>query len=67
MTIHDLCITEMQQHDCEANAGDIVYTIRIHAVKSDNEDEDKIEDQFIALQDKMKIKELKSFILSLTK
>lgn len=67
MTIHDLCITEMQQQDVEANAGDIVYTIRIHSAKSKEEDgEDKIEDQMISLNDKMPIKDLKSYILSLT-
>lgn len=65
MTIHDLCITEMQQQDVEANAGDIVYTIRIHSAKSE-EDGVKIEDQMISLNDKMPIKELKSYILSLT-
>ena len=57
----------MQQQDFEvANAGEITYTIKVHPVKSDDE-EDKIEDCFIALQPKMKIKELKSFILSVTK
>ena len=65
MSIHDLCITEMQQQDVEANAGDIVYTIRIHSAKSE-EDGVKIEDQMISLNDKMPIKELKSYILSLT-
>ena len=70
MSIHDICITEMQQQDFEVvNAGEIVYTIRTHPLKSDDEEdkEDKIEDCYIALQPKMKIKELKSFILSVTK
>jgi len=66
MSINDIAITAMQQQDVEANAGNIAYTIKVHGLKSD-ESEDKIEDEMICLQDGMTIKELKSYILTITK
>ena len=48
MTIHDISITEMQQHDIEANTGNTTYTIRVHSLKSETED-DEINDDLICL------------------
>ena len=65
MTIHDICISKMQQQDVEANNGNITYTIKIHGLKDESE-EDKISDELINLQDGMSIKDLKSYILTIT-
>jgi hypothetical protein len=65
MTIHDICISKMQQQDVEANNGNITYTIKIHGLKDESE-EDKINDELINLQDGMSIKDLKSYILTIT-
>jgi len=65
MTIHDICISKMQQQDVEANNGNITYTIKIHGLKDESE-EDKINDELITLQDGMTIKDLKSYILTIT-
>jgi len=65
MTIHDICITTMQQQDIEANAGEIAYTIKVHGLKGDD-DNNQIEDENIVIREGMTIKELKGYILSIT-
>ena len=65
MTIHDICISKMQQQDVEANTGNITYNIKIHGLKNTSE-EDEINDEHINLYDGMSIKDLKSYILSIT-
>jgi hypothetical protein len=66
MTIHDICIPIMQEQDIDANQGDIAYTIKVHGLKNEAE-EDQIDDQNIVIREGLTIKELKSFILSITK
>jgi len=66
MSVHDICITEMQQQDVEANKGNVTYNIRIHPLKNGDED-DVIKEEMITLNEGMTIRELKSYILSITK
>lgn len=71
MTIHDIAITEMQQQDIEANQGTITYKIKIHQPKSaqkenEEEEDEAIDDELITLREGMTIRDLKSYILSLT-
>ena len=66
MTIHDICISKMQQQDVEANIGNITYNIKIHGLKNAASEEEEITDELINLRDGMSIRDLKSYILSIT-
>jgi hypothetical protein len=55
----------MQEQDVDANKGNITYMIKINGLKNESE-EDKISDELINLQDGMSIKDLKSYILTIT-
>ena len=54
----------MKQHEIDANQGMECYDIRIHPIKS-NEDQRPTEET-VSLNENMLIEDLKSFILSIT-